>query len=63
MIAHRRGSLSILGLVASDASYYEPRTREPREVLACLTDNTAVESEHWFPDSLWGPDRFRFELS
>lgn len=51
---------SVIGLVASDATYYKPGTREPGEVLACLTDNATVESEHSFPMSLWDANLFPF---
>jgi hypothetical protein len=52
MIAHRRSTLSILGLVASDASYYQEGSRNPGDLLRSLPDSEPRD-EHGFPDSLW----------
>jgi hypothetical protein len=52
MIVHRRSTLSILGLVASDASYYQEGSRNPGDPLRSLPDSEPRD-EHGFPDPLW----------
>ena len=52
MTAHRRGMLSILGLVASDASYYIEGSRRTGDPLRSLPDSEPRD-EHGFPDPLW----------
>ncbi len=53
MIVRRRNPLSILGLVASDASYYLEGTRKRGDPLKSLPDSDPGE-EYGFPQALWG---------
>jgi Ca2+-binding RTX toxin-like protein len=52
MLRRRRNPLSILGLVASDASYFEEGQREIGDLLSSLPDSAPAD-EHGFPQSLW----------
>ncbi|MFO1362566.1 MAG: hypothetical protein U1F45_08825 [Burkholderiales bacterium] len=52
MIVRRRNPLSILGLVASDASYYLEGTRRRGDPLESLPDSDPGE-EYGFPQALW----------
>jgi hypothetical protein len=61
MFNRRRNWISILGLIASGASYYKPRTRRPGDFLASLPDSMSTEGEHSFPISLWDAVRFPTE--
>lgn len=52
MASRRRNHLSILGLVASDASYYAEGGRAIGDLLRSLPDSDPAH-EHGFPQSLW----------
>jgi hypothetical protein len=52
MTMHRRSTLSILGLVASDASYCQEGARNPGDLLRSLPESRPRD-EHAFPDPLW----------
>ena len=45
MIVRRRNPLSILGLVASDASYHKEGTRRIGDLLALLPDSDPGEDD------------------
>jgi hypothetical protein len=52
MVSHPMNPLSILGLVASDASFYLPGIRRVGDPLRSLPDSVPAD-EHGFPQSLW----------
>jgi hypothetical protein len=52
MVSHPLNPLSILGLVASDASFYLPGTRRVGDRLRSLPDSVPAD-EHGTAQSLW----------